>query len=62
MKRWSRKEQASKFLKKDKRLNKIELQKKEKEFFYLEKLSAAENAACSDAIEVNEYSPQNLAE
>lgn len=62
MKRWSRKTQDNKFLKKDEKLSQIELQKKEKELFYLEKLCAAENAACSDAVEVNEYSPQDLEE
>lgn len=62
MKRWSRKTQESKFLKREKGLSEVELEKKEKEFFYLDKLSAAENAACSDAVEAQDYSPQDLDE
>lgn len=58
MKRWSRKNQKDKFLKRNKKLSQELGQLKEKEVFYLNSLNAAENAACSDAIEPCDYSPE----
>ena len=57
--RWSRKVQTEKFLKRGKRISREVELLKEKEVFYLNKLSDAENAACSDAIDVSEYSAES---